>query len=90
MYDAVSVAGFSGSSGSGSNNGFGSNTNTDDSRLQIIIRRGPGREKGLVMVNGAKAQVDVEELGEAEVRALRRRKRVKPPRIPLDQPPVLD
>ncbi|KAJ3774493.1 hypothetical protein FB446DRAFT_728658 [Lentinula raphanica] len=61
----------------------------DHERLQIIVRRGPGREKGLVMVNGAKTSVDVEELPEHEIKNLSRRKRVKPPRIPLDQPPVV-
>ncbi|KAJ3983267.1 hypothetical protein F5890DRAFT_1524238 [Lentinula detonsa] len=61
----------------------------DDERLQVIVRRGPGKEKGLVMVNGAKTSVDVEELQEHEIKTLVRRKRVKPPRIPLDQPPVM-
>ncbi|KAF9068432.1 hypothetical protein BDP27DRAFT_1448460 [Rhodocollybia butyracea] len=61
----------------------------DDERLQVIVRRAPGREKGLVMVNGAKTSVDVEELPEHEIKTLVRRKRVKPPRIPLDQPPVM-
>ncbi|THU94911.1 hypothetical protein K435DRAFT_966661 [Dendrothele bispora CBS 962.96] len=61
----------------------------DDERLQIIIRRGPGREKGVVMINGARASVDVEELPEHEIKSLARKKRVKPPRIPLDQPPVM-
>jgi len=61
----------------------------DDERLQIIVRRGPGRDKGVVMVNGAKAVVDVEELPEHEIKSLARQKRVKPPRIPLDQPPVM-
>ncbi|KZT07214.1 uncharacterized protein LAESUDRAFT_699007 [Laetiporus sulphureus 93-53] len=64
---------------------------TDDDRLQIIVRRGPGvaKEKGLVMVNGAKVDVDVEELAEREVKSLQKKKRVKPQRVPLDQPPVL-
>ncbi|KIK57033.1 hypothetical protein GYMLUDRAFT_61634 [Collybiopsis luxurians FD-317 M1] len=48
-----------------------------------------GRDRGLVMVNGAKQVVDVEEMGEQEIKMLSRRKRVKPPRIPLDQPPVV-
>ncbi|KAJ4474926.1 hypothetical protein J3R30DRAFT_624619 [Lentinula aciculospora] len=61
----------------------------DDERLQVIVRRGPGKEKGLVMVNGAKTSVDVEELPEHEIKTLIRRKRVKPLRIPLDQPPVM-
>ncbi|KDR80862.1 hypothetical protein GALMADRAFT_1357807 [Galerina marginata CBS 339.88] len=61
----------------------------DDERLLALVRRAPGKEKGLVMVNGAKVQVDVEELPEHEIKTLTRQKRVKPPRIPLDQPPVM-
>ncbi|KAF9038588.1 hypothetical protein BJ165DRAFT_400191 [Panaeolus papilionaceus] len=61
----------------------------DDERLLVLVRRSPGKEKGLVMVNGAKVQVDAEELSEQEIKALLRQKRVKPPRIPLDQPPVV-
>ncbi|KAF5379410.1 hypothetical protein D9615_006499 [Tricholomella constricta] len=61
----------------------------DDDRLLAIVRRAPGKEKGLVMVNGAKVPVDVEELPEQEIKALTKQKRIKPPRIPLDQPPVM-
>lgn len=61
----------------------------DDDRLLAIVRRAPGKEKGLVMVNGAKVAVDVEELPEHEIKLLTKQKRVKPPRIPLDQPPVM-
>jgi hypothetical protein len=61
----------------------------DDERLLALVRRAPGKERGLVMVNGAKVQVDVEELPEHEIKSLTRQKRVKPPRIPLDQPPVM-
>lgn len=60
-----------------------------DDRILVIIRKGPGRDKGVVMVNGAKAIVDVEELPESEVKSLTKQKRVKPARIPLDQPPVV-
>ncbi|KAI6001088.1 hypothetical protein F5J12DRAFT_844899 [Pisolithus orientalis] len=63
-----------------------------DERLLAIVRRGPmasARDKGVVMVNGARVSVDVEELAETEIRALSKRKRVKPLRIPLDQPPVV-
>ena len=60
-----------------------------DERLMAIVRRGPGRERGIVMVNGSKVTVDVEELPEAEIKSLSKQKRVKPPRVPLDQPPVL-
>lgn len=61
----------------------------NDERLLIIVRRAPGKEKGLVMVNGAKIPVDVEELQKHEIETLMKQKRVKPPRIPLDQPPVI-
>jgi hypothetical protein len=60
-----------------------------EERLMAIVRRGPGRERGVVMLNGSKVSVDVEELPEAEIKSLSKQKRIKPPRIPLDQPPVL-
>ena len=47
------------------------------------------RDKGVVMVNGTRVLVDTEELAEEDIRALSKRKRVKPLRIPLDQPPVV-
>ncbi|KAI9507671.1 hypothetical protein F5148DRAFT_1276110 [Russula earlei] len=43
-----------------------------------------GEERLMAIVS-----VDVEELPEAEIKSLSKQKRVKPPRIPLDQPPVL-
>ncbi|KAF7309512.1 hypothetical protein MIND_00322000 [Mycena indigotica] len=61
----------------------------DDERLLVLVRRAPGKEKGLVMVNGSKVAVDVEELPDSEIKSLTKRKRVKPTRIPLDQPPVV-
>ncbi|KAJ7460736.1 hypothetical protein FB451DRAFT_1270154 [Mycena latifolia] len=61
----------------------------DDERLLVLVRRAPGKEKGLVMVNGSKVTVDVEELQDSEIKSLTKQKRVKPARIPLDQPPVL-
>jgi hypothetical protein len=63
-----------------------------DERLQAIVRRGitsSAKDKGLVMVNGVKVAVDVEELSEAEVKQLTKQKRIKPLRVPLDQPPVV-
>ncbi|KAG8690445.1 hypothetical protein FRC11_011535 [Ceratobasidium sp. 423] len=42
-----------------------------------------------LIVNGARVKVEVEELPEAEAKALAKAKRVKPMRIPLDEPPVL-
>ena len=61
----------------------------DDPRLLVLVRRGPGKEKGLVMVNGARVQVDVEEMAENEIKTMMKQKRIKPVRIPLDQPPVM-
>jgi hypothetical protein len=61
----------------------------DDPRLLALVRRAPGKEKGLVMVNGARIQVDVEEMAENEIKTMMKKKRVKPVRIPLDQPPVM-
>lgn len=62
-----------------------------DERILTIVRKGlgVGKEKNLIMVNGAKVAVDVEELPEAEIKSLTKMKRVKPVRIPLDQPPVM-
>ena len=63
-----------------------------DERLQAVVRRGitsSTKDKGLVMVNGVKVVVDVDELSEAEVKQLTKQKRVKPLRVPLDQPPVI-
>ncbi|RPD57231.1 hypothetical protein L226DRAFT_536615 [Lentinus tigrinus ALCF2SS1-7] len=65
---------------------------SDQERLQAIVRRGPvsaPKDKGLVMVNGVKVDVDVEEMPEREAKNLMKQKRVKPTRVPLDQPPVL-
>ncbi|KII86031.1 hypothetical protein PLICRDRAFT_144823 [Plicaturopsis crispa FD-325 SS-3] len=64
---------------------------TGDERILTIVRRGPSstKEKGLVMVNGAKVTVDTEDLSEHEIKVLTKRKRTKPIRIPLDQPPVM-
>ncbi|KAI0701152.1 hypothetical protein C8T65DRAFT_656889 [Cerioporus squamosus] len=65
---------------------------SEQERLQAIVRRGPGsapKDKGLVMVNGVKVDVDVEEMPEREAKNLLKQKRVKPARVPLDQPPVL-
>ncbi|KAI1782492.1 hypothetical protein LXA43DRAFT_932488, partial [Ganoderma leucocontextum] len=65
---------------------------SEEERLQAIVRRGPmsaPKDKGLVMVNGAKVEVDVEEMPERDLKSLTKQKRVKPTRVPLDQPPVL-
>lgn len=63
-----------------------------DERLQVIVRRGitnSAKDKGLVMVNGVKVAVDAEDISEAEVKQLTKQKRIKPIRVPLDQPPVM-
>lgn len=65
---------------------------SEQEHLQAIVRKGPmsaSKDKGLVMVNGAKVDVDVEEMPEREAKNLMKQKRVKPARVPLDQPPVL-
>ena len=59
-----------------------------DEQLKVMVRRGTGT-KGTVLVNGAKVKVEVQDLPEADVKSLVKRKRVRPTRIPLDQPPVL-
>ncbi|WVR03981.1 hypothetical protein IAU60_000980 [Kwoniella sp. DSM 27419] len=61
-----------------------------DEKVVITVRRGtapPG--KTLVLVNGSKIKVDVEDLPEGEVQLLKKQKRGRPSRIPLDQPPAL-
>jgi hypothetical protein len=62
-----------------------------DERILVIVRRGlgVGKEKNLIMVNGAKVSVDVEEIPEHEIKSLSKKKRIKPIRVPLDQPPVM-
>ncbi|OJT13504.1 hypothetical protein TRAPUB_9969 [Trametes pubescens] len=65
---------------------------SEQERLQAIIRRGPvsaPKDKGLVMVNGVKLDVDLEEMPEREMKNITKQKRIKPARVPLDQPPVL-
>ncbi|KAL5513369.1 hypothetical protein ACEPAH_3768 [Sanghuangporus vaninii] len=63
-----------------------------EEHLQAIVRRAPvtaAKEKGIVMINGKRISVDVEDLPESEVKSLVKQKRVKPVRVPLDQPPVM-
>ncbi|GJJ11421.1 hypothetical protein Clacol_005654 [Clathrus columnatus] len=61
----------------------------DRDRILVIVRRGSTKDKGTVTLNGSKIKVDVEDLPENEIKTLMKMKRIKPPRIPLDQPPVL-
>ncbi|CDO69690.1 hypothetical protein BN946_scf184851.g78 [Trametes cinnabarina] len=65
---------------------------SEQERLQVIIRRGlmsAPKEKGLVMINGVKIDVVVEDMPDRDLKNLTKQKRVKPARVPLDQPPVL-
>lgn len=63
-------------------------THERSNSILTVPRPANGRPPALV-VNGARVKVDVEELSEAEAKALAKAKRVKPMRIPLDEPPVL-
>lgn len=61
-------------------------------RLRAVVRKGAvssTKDRNAVFVNGTKAKIEVEELPEVEVKLLSKRKRVKPIRIPLDQPPII-
>ena len=66
-------------------------TTVRDEKIVIIVRRGvaPPTGKVSVQVNGHKIKVDLEELSEAEVGLLKKQKRSRPTRAPLDQPPAL-
>ncbi|WWD16659.1 hypothetical protein CI109_101089 [Kwoniella shandongensis] len=57
----------------------------------ITVRRGTPAQgsKTLVTVNGSKIKIDVEDMPEAEVQLLKKQKRGRPSRTPLDQPPAL-
>ena len=68
----------------------GDDESEEEGKFRVIVRRAPGKEKGLVMVNGTKVTVDVEEMSESEVKNATKQKRVKPARVPLDQPPVVN
>lgn len=60
-------------------------------KVVVNIRRGtsvPGA-KTTVTANGSKIKVDVEDLSESDVQLLKKQKRSKPTRVPLDVPPAL-
>lgn len=63
----------------------------NEEKVLVIVRKGPptSKDKHVVIINGKKIKVDLEDLPEAEVKSLAKQKRIKPTRIPLDQPPVL-
>ena len=58
-------------------------------RITVTVRRGAQTPKLSVTVNEHKIKVDIEELSEAELGLLKKQKRSKPTRAPLDQPPAL-
>jgi len=60
-------------------------------KVVVTVRRGPASTNGktAVTVNGSKVKVDVEDLGQADVKLLKKQKRLRPTRAPLDQPPAL-
>lgn len=60
-------------------------------KVVITVRRGAptSSSKTYVTVNGSKIKVDVEDLPEAKVQLLKKQKRARPTRAPLDQPPGL-
>ena len=61
----------------------------DESKVSIVITKNAASIKTAVTANGQKVKVDIEDLSEADVHVLKRQKRAKPTRIPLDQPPAL-
>ncbi|WFD31089.1 hypothetical protein MSPP1_002122 [Malassezia sp. CBS 17886] len=56
-----------------------------DERVSIVVRKGPAqsRERGVVLLNGSRTNVDTDDLDEQQVLALARRRRTKPQRVPL-------
>ncbi|WWC87689.1 uncharacterized protein L201_002581 [Kwoniella dendrophila CBS 6074] len=59
-------------------------------KVAITVRRGtapPGKTS--VTVNGSKVKIDLEDLPDGEVQLLKKQKRGRPSRAPLDQPPAL-
>ncbi|CAO1616275.1 unnamed protein product [Sympodiomycopsis kandeliae] len=59
----------------------------EDDAARVTVRRGAvssPSERGVVLVNGAKIKVDIDELKDTEVAQLKDRKRSKPQRVPLD------
>ncbi|UZJ55827.1 hypothetical protein CBS101457_005147 [Exobasidium rhododendri] len=60
-------------------------TSLEDDTAKVTIRRASAvKDKGIVIVNGARIKVDIDELGEDEVAHLKDKKRAKPKRVPLD------
>jgi hypothetical protein len=65
----------------------------DKEPVLLIVRKGSraegSKDKHVVVVNGARIKVDVEQLPQVEAKTLAKQKRTKPARIPLDQPPAV-
>ncbi|KAG8718152.1 hypothetical protein FRC09_013088 [Ceratobasidium sp. 395] len=57
--------------------------------LSVSMGNNNAPRQPTLIVNGARVKVDVEELAEGEAKMLARAKRVKPTRVPLDEPPVV-
>ncbi|EIW69033.1 hypothetical protein TREMEDRAFT_31220 [Tremella mesenterica DSM 1558] len=57
--------------------------------VAVTIRRGPPAVKPTLTANGYKVKIDTEELVDTEVQLLKRQRRSRPTRAPLDQPPAL-
>lgn len=57
-----------------------------DQCVRVCVRKGPAKslERGVVLLNGARVQVDVEGLDPAQLQALAHMKRSKPRHVPLD------
>ncbi|WVO18047.1 hypothetical protein L204_105745 [Cryptococcus depauperatus] len=60
-------------------------------KVSVTVRKGPQilGSKTQIIVNGSKIKVDLEDLPEAKVQLLKKQKRGRPTRAPLDQPPGL-
>lgn len=58
-------------------------------RVKITIKRGQPGLKTSLMVNGQRVKVDVEDLTEVDVQLLKKQKRGRATRAPLDQPAAL-
>ncbi|WWC68792.1 uncharacterized protein I206_102727 [Kwoniella pini CBS 10737] len=62
----------------------------ENDKVAITVRRGTAQPgKTSVTVNGSKVKIDLEDLPDGEVQLLKKQKRGRPTRVPLDQPPAL-
>ncbi len=58
-------------------------------KVTVTVRRGSPGVKTALTVNGQKVKVDVEDLTEVDVQLLKKQKRARATRAPLDQPAAL-